>query len=212
MKLQLALDLIDLEGVRALLADLADLVDIIEIGTPLIIREGVKAVAEIRRTYPEHTVLADLKIMDAGEHEARIAFEAGADIVTVLGAAHSATILGTVDQARSCGRQVMSDLIATRDIAGRAGEIDAMGVDYICVHTAFDVQAQGPDPLEELRLVRPVLRHAGIAVAGGVKPDTMADIASHHPEIVIVGGFITGHTEPRQAALEIRKLFVNSSR
>jgi len=30
-------------------------------------------------------VLADLKIMDAGEHEANLAFEAGADIVTVLG-------------------------------------------------------------------------------------------------------------------------------
>ena len=76
MKLQLALDLIDLEGARDFIEGLAYLIDIVDIGTPLIIREGVKAVVEIKRAYPELVVLADLKIMDAGEHEARIAFDA----------------------------------------------------------------------------------------------------------------------------------------
>ena len=207
MKLQLALDLIDLEGARGLLEQLEGLIDIAEIGTPLIIQEGVRAVAAIKETYPELTVLADLKIMDAGEHEAKIAFEAGADIVTVLGVAHDSTILGVVDQARSCDKAVMADLIAAGHVARRAGEIDAIGVDYVCVHTAFDMQSQGLDPLEELQLVQPVLKQARMAVAGGVKPETMAGIVPYHPEIVIVGGFITGHEEPRRAALEIRQRF-----
>ena len=43
---------------------------------------------------------ADLKIMDAGEHEANLAFNAGADIVTVLGVAHDETIRGVVRAAR----------------------------------------------------------------------------------------------------------------
>ena len=208
MRLQLALDLVTLKEARALLEDLGDLLDIIEIGTPLIVREGVKAVAEIKRAFPELVVLADLKIMDGGAHEARIAFEAGADIVTVLGVAYDATIQGAVDEARACGKQVMADLIAAPDASRRAGETDAIGVNYICVHTAVDVQTQGLDPLEELRLVMPVLRQAGMAVAGGVKPEIMADIVSYRPEIVVVGGFITGCAEPRRAAREIRRLFV----
>ena len=38
--------------------------------------------------------------MDAGEHEANLAFNAGADIVTVLGVAHDETIRGVVRAAR----------------------------------------------------------------------------------------------------------------
>jgi 3-hexulose-6-phosphate synthase len=113
-----------------------------------------------------------------------------------------------VDQARSWNRQVMVDLIAAGDVGERAGQVDAMGVDYVCVHTAFDVQARGRDPLEELHQVQPALQQAAAAVAGGVKPETMARIAPYGPQIVIVGGFITGHAQPRQAALEIRRLFV----
>jgi 3-keto-L-gulonate-6-phosphate decarboxylase len=37
--------------------------------------------------YPRFQILADLKIMDGGAEEARIGYEAGTDIVTVLEAA-----------------------------------------------------------------------------------------------------------------------------
>ena len=77
VKLQLALDRVDLSGVMAVLQEVGDLVDIVEIGTPVIIREGVRAVAETKRAFPKMEVLADLKIMDAGEYEASIAFDAG---------------------------------------------------------------------------------------------------------------------------------------
>ena len=45
---------------------------------------------------PTATLLADLKIVDAGELEAQIGFDAGADIVTVLGVAHDVTIQGAL--------------------------------------------------------------------------------------------------------------------
>ena len=205
MKLQLALDLIDTEGAKRFLKDVIDLVDIIEVGTPFIIKEGVRAVAEVKSTDPEHEVLADLKIMDAGDHEAGLGFDAGADIVTVLGAAHDATIRRAVDQARAMGGKIMVDLIAVEDVGKRAAELDASGVDLICVHTAFDIQDRGANPLRELQLVHPVLERAGMAVAGGVKPETLPQFAAYRPEIVVVGGFITGHSDPRRAALEIRE-------
>ena len=114
MKLQLALDRVDLSGILSVLHEIGDLVDIVEIGTPVIIREGVRAVAETKRAFPKMEVLADLKIMDAGEYEASIGFDAGADIVTVLGAAHDATVLGAIRQARARSRRVMVDMIAVR--------------------------------------------------------------------------------------------------
>ncbi|MFH1006795.1 MAG: 3-hexulose-6-phosphate synthase [Candidatus Latescibacterota bacterium] len=206
MKLQLALDLIDIDGAKRFLEDVIDLVDIVEIGTPFLLLEGAKAITEIKRAYPLVTVLADTKIADAGDHEAKIAFEAGADIVTVLGAAHDATIRLAVGQAQTSGKKVLIDLIAVEKVEKRALELDGLGVDYVCVHTAFDIQASGADPLQELQLVHPVLNHAGMAVAGGVNPETLSRIASYDPEIVVVGGFITGNPHPRRAAKAIRAL------
>ena len=206
MKLQLALDLLDLEGARQLLEKVADLVDIAEVGTPLILREGMRAIAAIKQAGPGLEVLADLKIMDAGEHESRMGFEAGADIVTVLGAARDTTIRSVLEQAQVHGRKVMVDLIAVPDAPARARQIDEMGADYICVHTAADVQAEGEDPLQELHQVHPVLQRARMAVAGGIDSRILPQIAVYEPEIVVVGGFITNHPDPRVAALQLRDL------
>ena len=71
--------------------------------------------------------------MDAGEHEANLAFEAGADIVTVLGVAHDETIHGVVRAARRAGgtKEVMVDLINTPNPAARAKEVAELGVDIV---------------------------------------------------------------------------------
>ena len=53
----------------------------------------------------------------------------------------------------SLWQEVMVDLINTADPAARAAEVEALGVDIVCVHTAFDVQHHS-DPLQELRAVR----------------------------------------------------------
>lgn len=208
MKIQLALDLIDLEDAKQLVVELGDLIDIIEIGTPMIIRYGTKSVSEIRRVCSKKKILADLKIMDAGADEARIGFEAGADIITVLAVADDTTISAAVNQSRACGKEVMADLIGSANPEQRAVELDGMGVDYICVHTGTDVQATGKDPLEELRMVQPVLRHARMAVAGGIKPMIMERLMPFEPDIVVVGGFITSHEKPKQAALQLHENLV----
>lgn len=206
MKLQLALDLLDVDAVRRLLDEVIDQVDIVEIGTPLLLQEGMKIVREIKECYPAVTLLADLKIMDAGELEASIGFDAGADIVTVLGVAHDVTIQGAINQAHKRGKQVMVDLIAVHDVQERTRTLELLGVDYLCVHTAFDVQKQGQSPLAELQSVTTVRKHAKIAVAGGIKPGTLPHILDHLPDVVIVGGFVTGHVHKRKAILELKRL------
>jgi 3-hexulose-6-phosphate synthase len=208
MRLQVALDLIDIGSAIRLVKELDGIADIIEIGTPFIIKDGIMAVTKIKNAYPELIILADLKIMDAGEHEAKIAFDAGADIVTVLGAANDSTIQGVVKEARKYGKQVMADMIAVTDIRKRTKEIDRTGVDYICIHTASDVQAAGRNPLEELILVREIIRNAKIAVAGGINPETLKLIIAYKPEIVVVGSAITGKPDKRAAAIEMKNIML----
>jgi 3-hexulose-6-phosphate synthase len=207
MKLQLALDRVDVAGAVAIVENVKDLIDIVEIGTPMIIRLGVGAVAEVKSAFPKIDILADLKIMDAGGLEAEIAFEAGADIVTVLAAAHDETVRGVIQCAESGDRKVMVDTIAVPDVVTRAREVDAMGADFVCIHTATDLEGSGREALSNFGGVAGRLEQAKPAVAGGINPDSLERIVEYNPEVVIVGSYITADPDPRRAASEIREVF-----
>ena len=96
MKLQAALDTLTLDECLELLEETKGYIDIAEVGTPFIIEEGMIPVRAIKEKFDNIEVLADAKIMDAGEFEADKCFEAGADIVTVLGVSNDETIEGCV--------------------------------------------------------------------------------------------------------------------
>lgn len=70
--LQLALDIISLNEAKTVLREVKDYIDIIEIGTPFILRYGIKAIKEIKKIYPLLTLLADFKIADAEEYESHL--------------------------------------------------------------------------------------------------------------------------------------------
>ncbi|GJM70492.1 hypothetical protein HMSSN036_27080 [Paenibacillus macerans] len=61
-------------------------------------------------------MLADLKVMDAGAYEVMKAAEAGADIVTILGATDDATIRGAVEEAKKHNTKILVDMINVKDI------------------------------------------------------------------------------------------------
>ena len=204
MKLQAALDTLSLEECEKLLSETRGSIDIAEVGTPFVIEEGMRPVRVFKEKFPGIEVLADVKIMDAGEYEADKCFEAGADICTVLGVSNNATIEGVVRSAKRHGKKVMVDMIEVGDLAARAKEIDAMGVDYICVHTAFDVQKTGKDPLDELRVLNRVIQNAKPAVAGGVKLSTIDAIVEEGAEIIVVGGFICNAEDRAATARELK--------
>ena len=206
MKLQLALDLVSYEEAVAMIRDTKDDVDIIEIGTPLIIKEGISFVRKIRDLFPDKTILADVKIMDGGKAEASYAFDAGADIVTVLAAAEDDTIRNVVNVAKEYGKKTMADMIAIRDIKTRAGQVERLGVDYLCVHTAFDVQYTKRNPLDELLLLQSVVSREKSAVAGGINLKTAPDTVAARPEIMVVGSAITGSPDKKDAAGRFKAL------
>lgn len=206
MKLQLALDLVNIPEAKEVVKEVQEYIDIVEIGTPVVINEGLHAVKELKEAFPNLDVLADLKIMDAGAYEVMKASEAGADIITVLGATDDSTIRGAVEEARKHGKKILVDMINVKNLEERAREVDALGVDYICVHTGYDLQAEGENSFEQLRVIKNVVKNAKTAIAGGIKLATLPEVIEASPDLVIVGGGITGQADKRTAAAEMKRL------
>lgn len=203
MKLQIAFDMVSAETVLELVGEIHDVIDIVEVGTPMIVREGMLPVRLVKTSYPNVTVLADVKIVDGGDVESADAFEAGADLVTVLAVADDATIQSVINTAKKYGKQVMADLICINDVEKRAKELDQMGVNYVCVHTAHDVQVSGKTPFDELKRVMAVLKNAKAAVAGGINKKTILLAKQIGPEIVVAGAALTNSGNLRAAVIEM---------
>ncbi|MCD2191263.1 3-hexulose-6-phosphate synthase [Actinomycetospora soli] len=203
MKLQVAMDVATLDEALALSRQVADYVDIIELGTPLIKHEGIAAVSAIKAAHPEKEVFADMKTADAGELEAGIAFAAGADYVTVMGAADDDTIRGAVKSAQEYGRQIVADMITVKDRAERARAVTELGVAFCEIHAGLDEQAQ------EGYSIQTVIddgKASGVpfSIAGGVNIDSIRDVQAAGATVAVAGGAIRNADDPAAAAKELR--------
>jgi 3-hexulose-6-phosphate synthase/6-phospho-3-hexuloisomerase len=203
--LQLALDFVDLHrAVHVAQRAVPAGVDWVEVGTPLIKSEGLDAVREMKRLFPGKTIVADMKIMDAGRIEVESAAKAGAQIIDVLGTATDATIEECIQSGRNYGARIAVDLIAVPDPVARAQQVEALGADYITVHVAIDEQMRGLDPFALLAEVSRAV-HVPVGVAGGINSETAAAAMAHGAAYVIVGGAITKALDPEAATREIRR-------
>ena len=203
--LQLALDFVDLKrALKNAEAGMAGGADWLEAGTPLIKSEGLHSVRELRRLFPKATIVADMKIMDAGRTEVETAAKAGANIVDVLGASSDATIRECIQAGKNYGAKIVVDMIAVEDVLSRAKQVEDFGADYVTVHCAIDEQMEGKDPFEVLRKVAEALT-IPVGVAGGINTETAAKAVEAGAAIVIVGGAISKAMDPQQATRDIRK-------
>ena len=203
--LQVALDFVNLSrALRCAKEAVQGGVDWIEAGTPLIKSEGLNAVRELRKKFPKKTIVADMKIMDAGRIEVEIAAKAGANVVCVLGAASDSTIRECVEAAHNYGAKIQADLIAVKDVKKRAKEIEKLGVDFIGIHCAIDDQMQAKNPFAQIKEISRLVR-TPIAVAGGINSETAPEAVRSGASIVIVGGAINKARDAKKAASDIKK-------
>jgi 3-hexulose-6-phosphate synthase len=200
MKLQLALDDISLHDAISLVDEVGQYVDIVEIGTPFIIEDGMAPVREFKARFPGLEILADTKIMDAGKYEARSAFEAGADYITVLGVTDLATVEGCLKTADKYGKTVVVDMICVPDMLERIAQVERIGVTALAVHTGVDQQAAGRTPLDDLKLLKRHSRSSTIFVAGGINIDTLPRYMELGADVLIVGGGIRHAPDPVKEA------------
>lgn len=207
MKLQLALDTPDLTHELELAGMVASYVDVIEAGTPLLIREGIRVVRELRRRHRGRPIVADIKVIDAGEPIAELAFAAGATIVTVLGAASDSLITRVVQRAKAYDGQVMADSLGIANIPERARQLGDLGVHSICINRRGFKRERIPRD-EKIAQVSELVHKIELPVflAGGVDAAELALLRKLPLAGVIVGAAIAQAPSPVEAAKKMRAL------
>ncbi len=203
--LQVALDFMNLpRAIRVAEAAVKGGADWIEAGTPLIKSEGLEAVRSLKKAFPGKTIVADLKTMDVGGLETEMAAKAGADVISVLAVADDGTIEEAIRAGRNFGARIMADLIGVEDKVERAKEVEALGVDYICLHVGIDQQMKGKDPFTDLKAIASKVS-IPIAAAGGINAETAPRAIESGASIVIVGGAIIKAEDPEKSAEIIKE-------
>ncbi len=206
MKLQLALDHPDLTRELDIAARTVKHVDFIEAGTPLLIREGIRAVRELRRRC-RCPVVADIKVVDAGEPIAELAFAAGAKIVTVLGCASDEVIKRVVKSAKKYDGEVMADSLGVVNLIERAKELRDLGVTSLCLNRR-GMKARRVTQSENLKQLKAQLDEIELPVylAGGIDLQELIALRKLNLAGVIIGAAITEAASPADAAREMRRV------
>jgi 3-dehydro-L-gulonate-6-phosphate decarboxylase len=205
-QLQVALDYTSLPPALVMAALVAPEVDIIEIGTPLCKAAGLDAIHAIREICPDKLILADFKTPDVGGIEAAMAFEAGADMITVIGGAAIATVEEALAETRKRGKEMLMELTGVRDIIARATEWRQIGVERLVYHREWDAQSAGRQWEESDKVTIRQLIDMGykVTVTGGLTMELLPFFADLTPAVLICGRGIREKPNPRAAAREMR--------
>ncbi len=202
--LQTALDLTELSRAMQIAREaVLGGTDWIEAGTPLIKSEGMNAVRELAKEFPNHKIIADLKTSDTGGLEVEMAAKAGADVVCILASADDAVIADALRGASLYGVELMADMMNVADVAGRAKQLADMGVHIINAHVGIDQQMEGKNPLDILSEISGL--GVKVAAAGGLNAETAAAAAAAGADIVIVGAGIVKAADVETAARAVRE-------
>lgn len=172
-------------------------VDWLEVGTPLIIAEGMNGVRALRKRFPDTPIVADLKTMDGGYLEAELMAKAGANIVVVMARAHEETIRCVVEAGRDLNVQVMGDNLACPDMVAGARYLEDLGCDYVIHHIGYDerrgIAARGermPSPLDQLREVVEAVS-VPVQAVGGLSIDQAVRAPEFGAPLVVLGAPLT---------------------
>ena len=207
MELQIALDLTDLARAVKLAEDLCRVgARLVEAGTPLIKSWGLFSVLALKRACPGAEVVADLKTMDTGALEARLASMFGADRATVLAAADLSTIEDFVNEARRLGLKSVVDSIAV-GVDKLFEVLSHVKPDYVLLHIGIDVQTRRGVDLNKLLEVASRVKEFGVrvGVAGGVNLD-MAKALKGVFDLIVVGRAIVSAPDPVSAYREFERV------
>lgn len=201
--LQVALDLVDLAVVRRVLSQLPDSDHLlIEVGTPLVKKFGASVVKEIRTVRPSSFVVLDLKTLDTGNLEVRLAADATADAVVISGLAPKKTLELAIQEARKTGIYSVIDMLNVPDPLAVLRSLSALP-DVVEMHRAIDQEAERHnwEAIAEIkRMAATSDRKILVAVAGGIRVDTVASALSSGADIVVSGRAITGSKDVKDAA------------
>ena len=137
-------------------------IDWLEVGSPLIYGEGFRAISAFKEISKGTPIVVDFKARDNCFELFTAAKLHGADFATVAAAGNDYGVIEALRARRQSGIGVLADIygLDLHEIPPRARELDAMGVDAVCIHFGNDqnrydlVRQQYDGVLEAKRLMR----------------------------------------------------------
>jgi bifunctional enzyme Fae/Hps len=197
--LQVALDNPNIEAILSIVSQLpkSDHV-ILEAGTPLIKRYGVDVISRLREVRPDAFIVADLKTLDTGNLEARMVADATADAIVVSALAPVATLNKAIEEAHKTGIYAVMDTLNCPDPVAILKQLKELP-DVVELHRAIDVEetAHAWGNIQDIKALSPKIL---VAVAGGIRIDTMPDALKAGADVLVVGRAITNSKDVRQVA------------
>ncbi|MGP8323440.1 MAG: bifunctional 5,6,7,8-tetrahydromethanopterin hydro-lyase/3-hexulose-6-phosphate synthase [Methanosarcinaceae archaeon] len=197
--LQVALDNPNLGAILNVIKQLPDSDHLIlEAGTPLIKRYGIDVISKLRDVKPDAFIVADLKTLDTGNLEARMVADATADAIVVSALAPIATINKVIEEAHKTGIYAIIDTLNQPDPVSILKQLDDLP-DVVELHRAIDIE-DTEHAWESIEDIKALSSKILVAVAGGVRVDTISDALGAGADILVVGRAITNAKDVRQVA------------
>lgn len=212
-KLQLALDLTDLDKALAIAENVNDNVDILEVGTILAIESGLDSIREIRKLLPNVKILGDIRIIKAGGKLASMVYDAGADIVTIISDSTDETFEAVVKEKDKVeGREVLIE-INDGYTEEQLAKWKKYGLTHLIFHRGSEITATNENWNEKDFAEIRDLHDKGfkVYVTGGIGIEEIAHFEGVPVECFIIGRTISQAENPLEAAQsfqqEITKYF-----
>ncbi|NAW99935.1 MULTISPECIES: 3-keto-L-gulonate-6-phosphate decarboxylase UlaD [unclassified Vibrio] len=191
--IQIALDQTDLISAIEVAKNVASFVDVIEVGTILAFAEGMKAVKTLRHNHPDHILVCDMKTTDGGAILARMAFEAGADWITVSAAAHIATISACKKVADELDGEIQIEIYGNWTFADAQAWID-LGITQAIYHRSRDAELAGigwtSEDVEKMRTLSDM--GLELSITGGIVPEDLYLFEGIKAKTFIAGRALVG--------------------
>ncbi len=205
--LQVALDLDNEEKMRSIIRDLPKRERVlIEAGTPLVKKFGVEIISKIREERPGAFIIADLKTLDVGRVEVKMAADETADAVAISGLGTNESIENAIHECSKQGIYSILDMMNVDDIPGKLDQIK-LKPNIVLLHRNIDLETRDDDPEAQLKQwgnikdIKSKLGERGLAaVAGGITPDKVNIALDAGADIIIAGRYIIGSSDVRRAA------------
>ncbi|TDV24190.1 3-hexulose-6-phosphate synthase [Mycoplasmopsis mustelae] len=208
--LQIALDNLSIEDAINSAKKASKYIDVIEVGTILLASEGKKAITELKKTFPDKIIVADGKIADAGKVFGKMFFENGADFITTICAAETATMADLVQFAKTYGPNKEIQVEMTNNFSWQqVQEWKQAGVPQVVWHRARDAQAAGVKwGQKDIDTVAKLAKMGfKVTVTGGVEIEDIKLFKDIPIFIFIAGRSIRDAKNPEMAAKEFKDEF-----
>jgi len=204
--LQVALDLESIEEMERVVDVLPPRERILlEAGTPLVKKFGVGIVNKIRELRKDAFIIADLKTLDVGRMEVKMAADETADAVAISGLATRATIEKAVHEAQKQGVYSILDMMNVENITEKLEELKYKP-DIVLLHKNIDVGTAEVSEWGNILEIKNIIGERGlVAVAGGITPSKTKKALESGADIIVVGRYITGSKDPRRATEDFLK-------